>query len=484
MNTLAAPRPAALRRLLNDRLRESPFDRAPYAVDAGGCVRRMPGAVALPRTTQEVSEILRAATAERIPVAVRGGGSTTEGESLLRDGLVLDLKGLRDIREIAPDGSSAWCEAGAYWHHVGAALKPHGLTYQGAPLSISGTVGGTLCVGGVDVNAFRYGCTADQALELEAVLPTGEIIRCSESRDRRLFDDLLFGYGQLGVITGARLRLRPLHSITLRYFVYADVDPALLDLIRLVREDTVDYAAVLSIMDRVFCLLVGFDTPERESRFDRESRPGLASLPEWRIAAREALACLVRPTHLGEALYLARRREAVMDGLHDPVYRQGERIVDRVAVLGRLIWKHWGDRAMAIPDLSLTLDTLVEGARRGLAACRRHARHFTMYCVLIRNFRHRERYAVSPMPPSDDEWVSGLEFSALIDGAEPDLAALQRFKEAIYDVGIDLGARAYRFGGLLKHYFPRLYGEATVEALRARKKELDPANILNPEVLL
>ncbi|MBI3097442.1 MAG: FAD-binding oxidoreductase, partial [Planctomycetes bacterium] len=411
-------------------MRERPLDRAPYAVDAGGCVRRMPGAVAQVRTAGEVAEVLRIATAEGIRVSVRGGGTTTEGETLTDGGLVLDLKGLREIRDVAPDGSSAWCEAGAYWHHVGAALKPHGLTYQGAPLSISSTVGGTLCVGGVDVNAFRYGCTADQVLELEAVLPTGGIVRCSESRDRPLFDDLLFGYGQLGVITGARLRLRPLHTISLRYFVYTDVAPAMADLMRLVREDRIDYGAVLSIMDRVFCLLVGFDTIEREGRFEEAGRAGLAAVPEWRIALREALACLARPAHLEEALYLRRRREAVLSGLADPVYRTNGRITDRVSVLGRVIWKHWGDRAMAIPDLSLTLDKLVEGARRGLDACRRQARRFTMYAVLIRNFRHRERYAVSPMPPSGDEWVSGIEFSALPDGEEPDFAALQRFKEA------------------------------------------------------
>ena len=474
-----------LRRLLGDGLRTSPVELAPYELDGGGLIRKLPGAVARPRSAADVAAILRVATAENIPVTARGGGITTEGESLTRAGLVLDLKALNHVLEIAPDRQSAVVEAGCYWNSVNEALRPHGLTYCGAPLNLTSSVGGTLCVGGVDVNAFRYGCSADQVLELEVVLPTGDIVRCSYTLDKPLFDEILFGYGQLGVITKARIRVRPYHDVALRYYLYDDVARAIEDMTRCVQDDTVDYVAVLSVMDRVFCQLVAFDTQDQEALHAAKTLPALHPIPEAWFMVRSALRYAVRPHRWSEALYLKTRHAKLIEGVRDPRYMRNGRIMDRTVPFSRLIWRYWGGTVVAIPDLSLTMARFAEGARRGIEVCKRFFPHFSLYCVYIRNFKHRERYALSPIPLVDDPWIGGIEFSPLLEpGEEYPPEHFQKFKEAIYDVGVDLGSRAYRFGGALKHYFPKLYGPDAVPRLRALKAKYDPSGILNPEVLL
>src|SRR4029077_17814842 len=124
---------------------------------------------------------LRRAQRESIQVNCRGGGLKTEGESGTARGGLLDLKGMNRLIEC--DGDTAWVDAGMTWHQVAEALRPRGLDYTSAPLNMLSTVGGTLGVGGIDVNSPRHGCSADQAVELEVVTPTGEIVRVKEGDD-------------------------------------------------------------------------------------------------------------------------------------------------------------------------------------------------------------------------------------------------------------------------------------------------------------
>ena len=60
---------------------------------------------------------------------------------------------------------------------------------------------------------------------------------------------------------------------------------------------------------------------------------------------------------------------------------------------------------------------------------------------------------------------------------------LQSFKNEIYDVGVALGASYYRFGGMMKGYIRRAFGDALVERHLAMKRAAYPAMILNRDVL-
>jgi FAD/FMN-containing dehydrogenase len=210
--------------------------RACYRTDGGQVVYGLPDSVCHARSPEDVAGLLRQAQRESIPVTCRGGGLTTEGESVTARGVLLDLKGMNRLLEC--DGDTAWVEAGMTWHQVAEALRPRGLDYTSAPLNMLSTVGGTLGVGGIDVNSPRHGCSADQAVELEVVTPTGEIVRVKEGDD--YLERVLLGYGQFGVITKARIKVRPYRPMAVRHFLYTDVGLALSDMMRLVEEDARD----------------------------------------------------------------------------------------------------------------------------------------------------------------------------------------------------------------------------------------------------
>ena len=147
-----------------------------------------------------------------MPVTVRGGGLTTEGESVAFGGVLLDMTGMSRVLDIDAEALTVRTEAGIFWHSLAEELRRQDLDYLSAPLNLTSSVGGTLGVGGIDVNSPRLGCSADQALALQVVTPTGEIVECSDTHNAELFQRVILGYGQFGVITEATLRSAPLHA--------------------------------------------------------------------------------------------------------------------------------------------------------------------------------------------------------------------------------------------------------------------------------
>ncbi len=195
--------------------------RTLYVTDAGGMAYGLPRGVLIARTTGMVSEVMRAAQKHCVPVTVRGGGLTTEGETVSFGGLQLDMRGMSRVLAIDKDNLTVRCEAGIYWHSLAESLRRHKLDYLSAPLNMTSSVGGTLGVGGIDINSPRLGCSADQALAIRIVTPTGEVLECSETENTWWFNRVLLGYGQFGIITEATLRIRPFTPLTMHYFYYA-----------------------------------------------------------------------------------------------------------------------------------------------------------------------------------------------------------------------------------------------------------------------
>jgi FAD/FMN-containing dehydrogenase len=423
------------------------------------------------RAPEDVAETLKYAQREGVPVTCRGGGLTTEGESVASRGVLLDLKGLN--RFLERDGSTAWVEAGMTWHQLAEHLRPLGLDYTSAPLNMMSSVGGTLGVGGIDVNSPRHGCAADQAVEIEVVTPTGDIVRVKEGDS--YFERVILGYGQFGVITKARLKIRPYRPMTTRYWLYSDIGVAIDDMKRLVEADAADACAILTLMDNVIALIVGDEG---------EPRPlDLRGSTETAFQLKTALGYGLRPWRWKEAAFLLRRKSTLLPALTHPLFTRGGKLEDRTVVFSRLIWEYWGDRQVVIPDLAITKRNFAEAARRGIDVCRRHFPYFTLYCVMIRKFGERPRYEMSAIPATSDSHVCGIEFSPLLEGANYSRDHFQSFKNAIYDEGLKLGGSYYRFGGLMKPYIRRMFGDAMVDRHRAMKRALDPAFILNPEVV-
>ena len=140
--------------------------------------RVLPGAVIRPRTTEEVSEVLKVANKYKIPVTPRGGGSSLQGEVIpQQDGLVIELMRLDDIT-LYKDLRSVTVGAGITFGVLDKYLNKHDLWvpyYPGS--SLVATLAGNVSVNGAGFGSPIFGCVAEHVLGLEVVLPDGTIIQ-------------------------------------------------------------------------------------------------------------------------------------------------------------------------------------------------------------------------------------------------------------------------------------------------------------------
>ncbi len=188
----------------------------------------------LPSTTQEVSEIMRLATLHKVPVTPRGAGTGLSGGALpVRGGIVLSLEKMNKILELDTGNLAAVVQPGVVTERFQNEVEALGLFYPPDPASRgSCMLGGNLaeCSGGP--RAVKYGVTKDYVLGIEAVLPSGEIIRHGGKLLKNVtgynLTQLLIGSeGTLAVITEITFRLIPLPKRRQTLLVLFDaLDPA------------------------------------------------------------------------------------------------------------------------------------------------------------------------------------------------------------------------------------------------------------------
>ncbi len=176
-----------------------------------------PDAVALPRTTQSVSRLLRFANQHRIPVTPRGAGHGYVGGCVpVRGGIVLSLERMNRIREINAADFVAVVQPGVVTQTLQDAVERLGLLYPPDPASRAESfIGGNIATNAGGPRCLKYGVTRDYVLGLEVVLADGTVVRVGgrTHKNKTGFDFARFfpgSEGMLGVITGATLKLLPL----------------------------------------------------------------------------------------------------------------------------------------------------------------------------------------------------------------------------------------------------------------------------------
>jgi cytokinin dehydrogenase len=213
--------------------------RALAADDFGHIVHRKPKAILRPGSVEDIVRMVRWARDNDIPVATRGAGHSPYGQSQAEAGISIDMRQLRQIHSISAD--RAVVDAGVLWRELLLASLEQGLTPPVLTDFIWLTVGGTLSVGGIGAASFRHGLQIDNVLELQVVTGEGELVNCSPTSRRDLFEAALAGLGQCCIIVQATVRLVPAQQRVLTLtFAYPDLPSLNYDMQRLVADERFD----------------------------------------------------------------------------------------------------------------------------------------------------------------------------------------------------------------------------------------------------
>ncbi|MFW9926068.1 MAG: FAD-binding oxidoreductase, partial [Candidatus Thorarchaeota archaeon] len=145
-------------------------------------------AVAQPTNSEVVSNLLKYCKQNQIPVVPRGHGTSGYGGALpTRGGLVLEMTRMNEIYKIDRQNMTVEVGAGIIWGKLIEELEDENLTVAAYPSSApSSTVGGWVAAGGSGIGSTKYGGIAEQVVDLEVVLPNGEIIRSKETSEEFL----------------------------------------------------------------------------------------------------------------------------------------------------------------------------------------------------------------------------------------------------------------------------------------------------------
>jgi glycolate oxidase len=199
---------------------DSLIDMVSYSYDASEHKHR-PSCAVWPEATEQVSEILKLANTEKIPVIPRGAGTGLSGMAVpVKGGVVLDLNHMKNIIKISIEDRLAVVQPGVVYADLEKTLAPYGFFFPPDPASGSVcTLGGNVATNAGGVKGAKYGTTRDYVLGLEVVLPDGRVMRTGSKAMKCVsgydLTRLMVGSeGTLGVITEIALKINPKPTAT------------------------------------------------------------------------------------------------------------------------------------------------------------------------------------------------------------------------------------------------------------------------------
>jgi glycolate oxidase len=201
-----------------------------FECDALNTQRHPPDVVALPRSAEQVMDVLRICRRHSTPVVARGAGTGLSGGALpVPGGVLLVLSRLNRILELDPLRRLARVEPGVTNLEISNAGAPHGLYYAPDPSSqVACTVGGNVAENSGGVHCLKHGLTVQNLLEVRVATMDGECLvlgsPAGEAPGLPLLALLAGSEGMLGVVVEVTVRLKPLpERVELIMAGFADV---------------------------------------------------------------------------------------------------------------------------------------------------------------------------------------------------------------------------------------------------------------------
>jgi glycolate oxidase len=415
----------------------------------------MPAAVVFPRQREDVAAVLALANRRRVPVTVRGRGTSLTGSaSPARGGWVVDLHRWNRIRIDAQAGM-AQVEAGATVGAIQSAAGAKGWFYPPDPSSQKYcTIGGNIACNAGGMHGGKYGVTRDFVLALKGFLPTGEWVEWGTPTKKfsagfNLRDLWIGSEGMLGIVTDATLKLIPKPAARWTLLASFRTEPdafrAVLALFALRLQP-----AICEFLDRY-----SVDCAERAT--GRVVFAGQAGRP------------VVLLEFAGGAAEVREQRALVLKwaGRHARAHREARsrREADRLWEVRRAC----SSAMFELGDSKLNEDIVVPMGK------------YVVFARFLEGLRKESRL---PIPTFGHLGDGNLHVNVMYHGGIP--AECRAAKRAVYKLMRTVvalgGAISGEHGiGLAKTPFLRLqHSPAAIRAMKAVKGALDPRGILNP----
>ena len=438
-----------------DSVLDSPEELVVYGYD-GTFEEHQPDVVVLPRTTEQVSEVMALAVSERIPVVTRGMASGLAAASVpFSGGIALAMTRMKRLLEIDEQNAIAHVEAGIVTADLQAEVEKRGLFYPPDPSSIRhSTIGGNIACNAGGPRCLKYGVTGDYVLGLTVVLADGRVLRTGG----KVIKDVV-GYDLTALFTGSEGTL-------------CVITEALLKLIakpRFARTALVEFDSLADASRSVNAILSAGIVPATLELMDET-----------------AIACVEEAMHLGLPLDVEAILLVETDGADEAVVLSD---IEAVACIGREIGARqvkvakdeaeraslWIARRSVSPslarkapnklgeDITVPRSAIPEAVRRLKAIS-------TEYGLPIVVFGHAGDGNLHP--------------NILFDKRDPEQwAKIEPMVSQIFNTALELGGTLsgeHGVGMLKRPFITRALGPVSIEIQKHIKQVLDPFNILNP----
>jgi len=428
-----------------------------FGYDATPGFFNLPDAIVQPANAEEISQVLKLANREKIPVYTRGSGTNlSAGTVPMAGGIVMFTIRMNKILEVDPVDRVAVVEPAVIVQDLNIAVEKFGLIYPPDPGTVStASIGGTVAENSGGLRGLKYGVTKHYVIGLQAVLADGQIVEFGGRTLQSPGYDMVMLFtgseGTLGVVTKIIVRLvpAPAHRKSMMA-IFDDLNDAGKAIADIISHNIIP--ATLEIMDN------------------------------YTIRTVESFVKLGLPVD-SEAIILAE-----VDGDYDTVEQDAikmEKVLRdnhgevKVAKSAQERDQVWAARRAALPSLAkLRPSTFCEDATVPRSKVPDMLRAVTeiakKYDVQIGTFGHAGDGNLHPTIVTD-----------LRDAEE--MQRVYKAMEEIFLTALGLGGTLSGEHGIglgkLK-YMPNQFGEVGMTVMRSIKQALDPNNILNPGKLL
>lgn len=430
-----------------------------YSHDETEDIRSIPAVVLLPETTLEISKIMRYCNTHKIPVTPAGAMTGLSGGAIpVAGGVLLSTERMNKILEIDTNNHQVITEPGVITQVLQEKVAEHGLFYPPDPASKGSCfIGGNVSENSGGPKAVKYGVTKDYVLNLEVVLPNGEIIWTGANVLKNAT-----GYNLTQLIVGSEGTLAIITKIVLRLIPHPTRDLLLLVPFHRMKEAA---EAVVAIF-KAGITPSGMEFMERDALIWTQKYLGSSDIV---IKDNHEAHLLIEVDGFDEQV-LMNELERIMKVLEsfdidEPLFADGKAQKDKLWKLRRTVGEAVKSNSIYkeedtvvpryyLPELLYHIKSI--GDKYGFkSVCYGHAGDGNLHVNIIKG------------DLSERQWKEELP-----------VAIRELFTEVVKLGGTLSGEHG--IGLVQKDYMPIAFPEITMDLMREIKNVFDPNNILNP----